>query len=383
MQVNEVQKMKKKIMHIVQSAGGVEVYIRMLLKYMDKDKYDHILACSNDFSKEKFSELASGFEQIDFCREISLKKDFKSVIKVRNLIKKYNPDILYMHSSKGGAIGRVASIGLNKKQIYNPHGWAFNMQVSKKKKSVYRIIEKILSNFSNKIIAISNSEKKSAIENNICNENKLQVIFNGIDIDNYNNSRNKYSITREKCGISEDAFIVGMVGRISKQKSPDTFVRAARKIKDNIPNSFFIIVGDGDEREEISQLIRELGLKESFLITGWVDNPMEYIQIFDLAMLISRWEGFGLAIAEYMLSKKPIIATNIDAIPNLIKHNESGYLVEVDNVDSIVRGALKIYRDSAYKVKLVNNAFRRVNEKFDIKRVAKEHEKLIDDLSRR
>ena len=174
-----------------------------------------------------------------------------------------------------------------------------------------------------------------------------------------------------------------MVGRISRQKSPDIFVKAARKIKDNIPNAFFIIVGDGDESEEILQLITKLNLEESFLITGWVDNPMEYIQIFDLAMLISRWEGFGLAIAEYMVSKKPIVATDIDAIPNLIKHDESGYLAKVDNIDTVVRGALKIYKDSVYKEKLVNEAFKRVNEKFDIKRVAKEHENLIDDLSRR
>ncbi|AQM61200.1 glycosyltransferase family 4 protein [Clostridium baratii] len=375
--------MKKKIMHIVQSAGGVEVYIKMLLKYMDSNKYEHILVCSNDYYKNDFDSSVKAFEQIDMVREINFKKDYISIKKVRKLIKNYNPDIIYSHSSKGGAIGRIANIRIGKKQLYNPHGWAFNMDCSNKKKKVYTMIEKFLSKFTSKIVAISEAEKDSALQNKICNAEKIEVIFNGIDIDKYNEDKENYIINRNDLNIPEDAFVVGMVGRISRQKSPDIFVKAARKIKDNIPNAFFIIVGDGDEREEILQLITKLNLEESFLITGWVDNPMEYIQIFDLAMLISRWEGFGLAIAEYMVSRKPIVATDIDAIPNLIKHDESGYLAKVDNVDTVVGGALKIYKDSVYKEKLVNNAFKRVNEKFDIKRVAKEHEKLIDDLSRR
>lgn len=375
--------MKKKIMHIVQSAGGVEVYIKMLLKYMDSNKYEHILVCSNDYCKNDFDSSVKAFEQIDMIREINLKKDCMSIKKVRNLIKYYKPDIIYSHSSKAGAIGRIANIGIGKKQLYNPHGWAFNMDCSNKKKKVYTMIERFLAKFTSKIVAISEAEKDSALQNKICNPEKVQVIFNGIDIDKYNEDKKNYIINRNDLNIPKDAFVVGMVGRISRQKSPDIFVKAARKIKDNIPSAFFIIVGDGDEREEILQLISKLNLEESFLITGWVDNPMEYIQIFDLAMLISRWEGFGLAIAEYMVSKKPIVATDIDAIPNLIKHDESGYLAKVDNIDAVVRGALKIYKDSVYKEKLVNNSFKRVNEKFDIKRVAKEHEKLIDDLSRR
>ena len=84
-----------------------------------------------------------------------------------------------------------------------------------------------------------------------------------------------------------------MVGRISKQKAPDVFVEAAKKIKDKIKNAYFVIVGNGDMEAEIKKYIVNHNMQNCFHITGWVENPMEYIRLFDVACLLSRWEGFG------------------------------------------------------------------------------------------
>lgn len=89
-----------------------------------------------------------------------------------------HPDIVYAHSSKAGAIARVADIGLKNHCLYNPHGWAFNMRCSAKKKAMYTAIEKIAAPFCDKIICISDAEKQSALDKKICREDKLQVIFN-------------------------------------------------------------------------------------------------------------------------------------------------------------------------------------------------------------
>lgn len=104
---------KIKILHVAQAAGGVDRYIRMLLKYLDKNKFENILVCSQDFRKEDYEGLADAFEQVEMERAIG-KNDLKAIGKVRKLIKKYNPDIVYAHSSKAGAIARVADIGLKK-----------------------------------------------------------------------------------------------------------------------------------------------------------------------------------------------------------------------------------------------------------------------------
>lgn len=90
--------------------------------------------------------------------------DLKAIKKVRALIKKYNPDIVYAHSSKVGAIARVADIGLRNHCVYNPHSWAFNMRCSATKKAIYTMIEKIAAPFCDKIICISDAEKQSALD---------------------------------------------------------------------------------------------------------------------------------------------------------------------------------------------------------------------------
>ncbi|NFE95390.1 glycosyltransferase family 4 protein [Clostridium botulinum] len=372
--------MKKKIMHIAQANGGVARYLQMLFKYMDRSKYEQILIYPNEYASEKqdFKNLVDKIELIDMHREINLKNDTISIIQLYKVIKKYDPDLIYVHSSKAGALGRIANSIIKKPIIYNPHGWAFNINVSNKKKFAYKFIEKILAKRCDKIIAISDQEKKSAIENKICKENKIQVIFNGIDIQEYENSiidKNQFKVANK---IPNDSLVIGMVGRISEQKAPDIFIKAAAKIKEKIPNTFFIIVGDGDERKEIEKLIEELGLKDSVLITGWVKNTYKYIQAFDISMLLSRWEGFGLAIAEYMICGVPIIATNVDAIPNLVTNNETGLLVEKDNIEQVIKSTLKLLKDKTFQNKLIESSKIKVRKEFDVKRVSLEHQKIIN-----
>lgn len=370
--------MKKKVMHIVQSPGGVERYILMLLKNMDLSKYDNILVCSFDYDKEKFKDIVVAFEQVDMVREISFNKDISSIINVRRIIKKYNPDVVYMHSSKAGAIGRVANIGLKNKSIYNPHGWAFNMECSKKKKLIYICIEKVLSHFCNNIVAISDYEKKSAVDKRICKQKKIKVINNGIDIEK--NLILKSSISREDLNIPLNAYVIGMVGRISMQKAPDIFIKAAALIKKAIPNAYFIIVGDGEMKNEIIKLSENENLKGSIKITGWVNEPMQYIKLFDQAMLLSRWEGFGLVLAEYMLAEKPIIATDVDAISTIILNGVNGMLVAKDDFHKVYEVSLKIKNDEELKVKIVEEGARIIREKYDIKRVANETDDLLTQL---
>ena len=367
-------------MHIVQAPGGVERYIQMFLKYINKSEYENILICSKDYDRKYYANCTSAFEYVDMIREINLTSDLKSILLVRKLIKKYKPDIIYCHSSKAGAIGRAANFGFKNMIIYNPHGWAFNMECSSKKKAVYRLVERCLAKITDYIIAISDYEKKSAIDNRICKSEKIQVIYNGIDLDSYNQEISNYHMTRADLGISEDAYVIGCVGRLSKQKSPDIFIKAAAQIKKKIPQAYFLMVGNGDEQEQTEQFITELELQNCVHITGWVDNPMEYVMLFDQAMLLSRWEGFGLVLAEFMWAEKPIVATKVDAIPNLISDAVNGLLVEKDAVDAVVKASIRIYEDRELAEQLCEQGRRIVTERFSVKRVVAEHEKLFERI---
>lgn len=375
-----MKKKKIKILHVAQAAGGVDRYIRMLLKYLDKEKFENILVCSQDFREKDYKNLVDFFEQVKMDRAIG-SNDLKAIGEVRRLIKRYNPDIVYAHSSKAGAIARVADIGLKNHCLYNPHGWAFNMRCSAKKEAMYTAIEKIAAPFCDKIICISDAEKQSALDKKICREDKLQVIFNGVDIEAYENGIHG-TAKRKDLNIPEDAFVVGMVGRISPQKAPDVFIKMAKHVKDKVSNAHFIIVGNGDQEAEIKKYARDNDFLDSLHITGWVDNPMSYVELFDVACLLSRWEGFGLVLPEYMMARKPIVASRVDAIPNIICDGENGLLVEMDDVVGASTAVLKLYLNNNLKSKLIDKGLETVYKKFDVQRMTRETEKLFEEVTR-
>lgn len=367
-----------RIVHIAQAAGGVEQYIKMLLKYMDSTKFENILIASKDYHAENYVNLVDAFEQVDMSRAIG-KNDLSVAKKVRTLIKQYKPDIVYAHSSKAGAIARIADLGLKNHLLYNPHGWAFNMKCSAHKKKLYMTIERVAAPFCDRIICISEAERKSALDKKICADNKLQVVFNGVDIAAYEQKEHG-KISKADLRIPKDAFVVGMVGRISLQKAPDVFIRAAKLIKREILNVHFIIVGSGEMEDDVKKYAKQNGLEDCLHITGWVDDPLDYVELFDVACLLSRWEGFGLVLPEYMMVGKPIVATQVDAIPNIISNYQNGILVKVDDEVAVSRAVIEIQKNPMLKNKLVQQGQKDVRLRFDAKRVSYEHEILFRKL---
>jgi glycosyltransferase involved in cell wall biosynthesis len=366
-------------MYIVQSSGGVDKYLSMLLSNINRDLFRCILICPHNYDLGYYKNIVDEIEQITMCREISLIKDFAAIRKIRHFINLYHPDIVYCHSSKGGALGRLATLCMRNKPIliYNPHGWAFNMKSSIITRCIYLLMEKILAQFTHQIIVISHTEKETALRKRVCKKQKIIVICNGIEITKIQQSK---TIAREMIGVPSDAFVIGMVGRISKQKAPDIFVEACRLIKTKIQTAYFIIVGDGELRGDIEKQITACNLHDSFMITGWVADAIPYIRIFNIALLLSRWEGFGLVLAEYMVAKKAIVATNVDAIPELVEDNKNGLLVPVDNPIAVCDAVLTIKDNSKLREQFIEEGFRIVNERFNMTRVVNEHEKLFQQL---
>lgn len=250
------------------------------------------------------------------------------------------------------------------------------MRVSNIKRGLYATIEKLAAPFCNKIICISDAKKQSALNRKICSEEKLQIIYNGVDIESYIKQKPK-RLTRENLNIPKNAFIIGMVGRVSQQKALDIFIQTAKIIKENIKDAFFIIVGNGDMENEVFNYAKDNNFSYSLLITGWQEEPLSYMELFDVAVLLSRWEGFGLVLAEYMMVGKPIVATNVGAIPNIIQNNKNGILVEMDDIKGVSKAIINLYDNKALRENLIIVGKQIVKDRFDAKRVSQEHEKLF------
>ena len=365
-----------RVLHVAEAAGGVERYLQTLFKYSDKEQIENILVCSQNYDYKKMKSLADRVIVLKMAHQINHSSDIKVEKALRRIIKQLKPDIVYAHSSKAGALARIADLGLKNKVIYNPHGWAFNMQQSAKKKEMYKWVEKISVHFCDKIVCISDAEKESALREKICKPSKLQVIYNGVDLEEI---KNTVPETRKELHIPEDAFVVGMVGRLSKQKAPDVFVKAASLIKKKIPNAYFLMVGDGELRDQVEEMIHNFDLDTSFLITGWVDNPAAYMKVMNVGCLLSRWEGFGLVLPEYMACGIPIVATNVDAIPNIIEDGKNGLLVEKDDYYAVADKVNKLNSNSIIKNSLINTSINVVNQKYSFIRVEDETQEVYND----
>lgn len=368
--------MKKiKVLHITQATiGGTLEYIKLFFNNTDKSKFQVELACpSYGPMKKQVEELGIKVHDVYMKRQISLISDLRACLQLIKLVKKIKPDII--HSSKAGVLGRIAAYVTGVPCIYNAHGWSFSMNISNKKKKFYATIERICAKLTKKIINISDYEQQLAIQYNIAPKSKMITIYNGIDVDKYNGKFDKNTILSE-LNIPKDAFIVGMVGRLAKQKSPETFLKIAERISMLVKNSFFILVGDGELRKDVEKSIVEKGLTNKVKITGWTNEVAEYISVFDIGILTSKWEGFGLVLAEYMASGKPIVASNVGGIPTVIENNRNGILVDSNDIDGFVDGILKIKNNKELRDSFITNSYKDVREKFDIRRVVREHEEL-------
>ena len=373
---------KKKIVHIAQSAGGVQEYLYMFLKNFDDENYENYLVVSQDYenNKEKFMDYVKDIYIVPMQREIQLKSDLKSIKEIRKVLKKIKPDIVYLHSSKAGALGRIALLfNFKVKILYNAHGWYFNAQISNKKKKIFALIERILAIKTNKIINISKSEYESALKYKIASKKKMCIIENGIDFTKFKDSDKYRYETRKKLNIKDNEIVIGVVGRLSEQKDPITMIKAFKEVYEENKNVKMLFVGSGNLEDNIKKFAEDNNILDKVIITGWVDEVEKFIPAFDIAVLPSKWEGFGLVLIEYMACNKPIVASNVGGISNIINDNINGLLVNKSDCKELAKKIVFLINNRQVVKKIIknNNEYRK---QYDIKILADKHIKKIRDL---
>ncbi len=218
-----------KILHVLQGdVGGSVEFVNMLMPKLKAKGYVNVAVCpKTSMLREK--AIAQGVEyiELDMCREISFIKDACSFLKLLKIIKTQKPDIVHLHSTKAGAVGRPAAWLRRIPSVYTPHGWSFIMSVSDKKRGFYACVERILSHITTKITCISQNELKVAVERGI-KQDKLLTIDNGIEISKYETKEN-VAILKNRLGLPKGKIIIGMVGRLTEAKNPLTICVCFKK----------------------------------------------------------------------------------------------------------------------------------------------------------
>jgi len=250
-------------------------------------------------------------------RELSLSNDLGAFMKIYNIIKKEHPSIIHTHTAKAGALGRLAAIAYNLlhpqkkiKIVHTFHGHVLEGYFNRFKNKIFIIIERILAIFTHRIITLSPSIKRELVFLGIGNENKIEVIPLGFELDGF-----LRLLPRENTDVN-----IGIVGRLVPVKNHHLFLRAADLIMRSARDIRlrFKIIGDGELRQELEEYAFNLGIREKVDFLGWKKDIFEVYSGLDIVALTSINEGTPVSLIESMAAAKPIIATDVGGVRDLL-----------------------------------------------------------------
>ncbi|MCR4032754.1 glycosyltransferase [Flavobacterium anhuiense] len=343
-----------KVVHIVEALeGGVYTYFKDLSAFFGDEKKSEAIETAIIYSSNRngvsLQKVNTEFSNnvtlinLDMVREISFFQDYRAIIKLHRELKKLKPDIIHLHSSKAGVLGRIAAFFLFKKVklFYTPHGYAFlRTDISKNTKKFYSGIEKSFQRlFGGTIIACGDTEFEIAKK-----IGPAELIRNGVDIDDIR----QHYLPQENTKLT-----IGILGRITAARNPKMF----NDIALSFPQFNFIWIGDG----ELNHLITA----QNITITGWIlDKKMVFEQMnaIDIYLQTSLWEGLPIAILEAMVLEKPVIATNIIGNKDIVVPNKTGFLFNtIDELENY----FEILKDNKTRAELGKNGLKRCYQYFD------------------
>ncbi|HPD60348.1 MAG TPA: glycosyltransferase family 4 protein [Thermodesulfobacteriota bacterium] len=334
--------MKKiNVLQITQSlGGGVQKYIIQLCNHLDRNRFNITGICALSPEEntgkgdipfgEAFAQAGVPYFSVPMQRPISLWKDFVSLVKIYQKIKPGRFDIVHAHSSKAGVLARVAArLAQVPVVIYSPHAFSFDGPQPVLKKIFFIFFEKIASLFCDAIIVDSPSEKELALQFKICREKKITIVSPSIKPIDYH-----LTITHEEkkeffktLEIPIGNRLITMVSRLAPQKDPLAFIYAAAILKKIFPDLSFLLVGDGPLMNDCRRIVRKMNLSDEVKLLGWRTDYKTLLQISDVFVNPSLWEGLPFILLEAMMYEKSVVATPATGTRDVIKDGENGFLV--------------------------------------------------------
>ncbi|HEX5834981.1 MAG TPA: glycosyltransferase [Pyrinomonadaceae bacterium] len=273
----------------------------------------------------------------EMSREISL-KDAITTWKLFRLLLREKPDIVHTHTAKAGTVGRVAGfcyrwltlgvlLGRPRacKFVHTYHGHVFHSYYGRLKTGVFLAIERVLARLvTDRIVVVSEQQEAEINESfGVGRRDQFQVVRLGLDLGIFANHESRRAKFRSELGVDEETVLVGIVGRLTDIKNHEMFLRIVARV--NIDKVRFVIVGDGSLREGLEQQARSLGIEEKVIFAGGRKDPEYFYPALEICALTSRNEGTPLTLIEAMANARPVIATSVGGVVDLLgKVEEEG-----------------------------------------------------------
>jgi glycosyltransferase involved in cell wall biosynthesis len=268
-------------------------------------------------------------------------QDILAVRSVFQYVRAAGPfDVIHGHSSKGGAIARLAAIIARVPAFYTLHGLIMmDPMLAGWKRFMYLSIERALALATSRIIAVSPEEARAAVALKL-GRSRVVIVPNGVD----KPELAPRSEARRAMEIPDDAVVAGFVGRLVVQKAPDVLLHAFARASASVPTACLAMIGSGPMDKRLRNLARVLGIADRVRWLGECD-AREFLAGFDVFALASRKEGLPYVVLEAMAAGLPVVAASSAGVESLLTNDENGYIVRPDDPDAFAEGLVSLLRD--------------------------------------
>lgn len=364
---------KIKILYLSHTSqiGGGEVALLTLIKYLDRKRFDPVMVFP---SEGPLKEEAEGLE-IKTCLSplewwIRDTRHFESVgghlpenvHAFEKIIDRERPDIVHTNTSVASE-GAIAARLKGVRHIWHIHE-KIEGHPSLKAVLPFPIIYYVMELLSDRIAVDSNAVKDQLLASGLITPEKVLTIHNGIDIQRFKQSAP--STLRKELGLMDDVILAVTIGKVVREKGHEVLLEAAALVKKKDTNLKFIIVGGGDP-EDVNSLLKKIegrGLKDTIYYLGYRKSLEDIVSSSDFLILPSHTESFPLVPLEAMAAGRPSIVTDCGGLSEMIRNGENGFIVPVNDPESIARRALDLAKDRENIREMGGNAKRIFNEKF-------------------
>lgn len=334
---------KQKILYVITQGGpwgGAQKYVLDLA--VEAQKYFEVAIAvgekngPNDLQKNAIRAGIKIIQLKHLGRSIKPIEDLKSTYELKNLFLSFSPNIIHLNSSKAGILGSIAHQLTNSnttRLVYTAHGWVFKEPIGLIRKTFYSILESKTAKAKDKIIVLSPQDAQAARNIGIP---ESKIYTQPLHIQKPKNTYSKNQAKTRLCQImncSISATMAPWIGTIANcfpTKGLDILIKSLTK-EAALNRAHVFILGDGPERKKLEKLTKKLNISDRVHFVGFQNDAQSYLPAFDIFVLPSRKEGLPYAIIEAIAAKIPVVATMVGGIPELIKNNETGWLVKPNN----------------------------------------------------
>src|SRR6266478_4526180 len=354
------------------SRGGTETYARELSRQLDRHGWRSVLCFVTAPTEEvrRFLDLPN--VSIELLHQDVTRFNFRVMARVARILRRYKPRIAHFHYvdllSLYPWVARVAS---GAEVFFTDHGSRPEGHRSERASLPRRGLARVINWPVTRVICVSDYGYRSLVDRGLFPEGRCQRIYNGVDLSRVVESRERAAAFRRRFSIPEGRTVITQVSWIIPEKGILDLLRAAQRVVSEHPASHFVIVGEGAFRDEYMAKGRELGLDGHLTWTGLIEDPFTagVYDATDILCQASRWgEVFGWVIAEAMAYGRPVIATRVGGIPEVVSERESGLLIDRGDVTALTENVVALMDDPGRRIAMGKVGREKVQTLFDLEK---------------